>query len=107
MERQSSPAFGTDPLQSADASFLLGHLSVLFGLLMKGNEDNQTVILDGLCSTRRTRTAQLNSLVEHAADLAAFYAMIKGEEADTEGNKGEDVTKDVVKFLQALRGKQN
>ncbi|KAK0239323.1 hypothetical protein EDD85DRAFT_1003520 [Armillaria nabsnona] len=107
MERQSSPAFGTDPLQSADASFLLGHLSVLFGLLMKGSEDNQTVILDGLCSTRRTRTAQLNSLVEHAADLAAFYAMIKGEEADTEGNKGEDVAKDVVKFLQALRDEQN
>lgn len=107
MERQSSPAFGADPLQSADASFLLGHLSVLFGLLMKGSEDNQTVILDGLCSSRRTRTAQLDSLVEHAADLAAFYAMIKGEEADTEGNKGEDVAKDVVKFLQALRDKQN
>ncbi|KAK0489342.1 hypothetical protein IW261DRAFT_1444455 [Armillaria novae-zelandiae] len=106
MERQSSPAFGTDPLQSADASFLLGHLSVLFGLLMKGSEDNQTVILDGLCSTRMTRTVQLNSLVEHAADLAAFYAMIKGEEADTEGNKGEDVAKDVIKFLQVLRDKQ-
>ncbi|KAK0501710.1 hypothetical protein EDD18DRAFT_1144003 [Armillaria luteobubalina] len=106
MERQSSSAFGTDPLQSADASFLLGHLSVLFGLLMKGSEDNQTVILDGLCSTRMTRTVQLNSLVEHAADLAAFYAMIKGEEADTEGNKGEDVAKDVIKFLQVLRDKQ-
>ncbi|KAK0188481.1 hypothetical protein F5146DRAFT_1055417 [Armillaria mellea] len=107
MERQSSPAFGTDPLQSADASFLLGHLSVLFGLLMKGSEDNQTIILDGLCSARMTRTVQLNSLVEHAADLAAFYAVIKGEEADTEGNKGEDVAKDVIKFLQALRDKQN
>ncbi|KAK0214959.1 hypothetical protein IW262DRAFT_1321414 [Armillaria fumosa] len=106
MDRQSSSAFGTDPLQSADASFLLGHLSVLFGLLMKGSEDNQTVILDGLCSTRMTRTVQLNSLVEHAADLAAFYAMIKGEDADTEGNKGEDVAKEVIKFLQVLRDKQ-
>ncbi|KAK0202414.1 hypothetical protein DFS33DRAFT_1339929 [Desarmillaria ectypa] len=104
-ERQSSPAFGTDPLQSADTSFLLGHLSVLFGLLMKGSEDNQTVILDGLCSTRITRTVQLNSLVEHAADLAAFYAAIKEREADAEGSKGEDVAKDVIKFLQDLRDK--
>ncbi|KAG7445164.1 uncharacterized protein BT62DRAFT_933586 [Guyanagaster necrorhizus] len=106
MERQPSPALGSDPLQSADASFLLGHLSVLFGLLMKGNEKNQTVILDGLCPTKTTRTVQLNSLVEHAADLAAFYAVIKGGEADGEGNKGEDVAKDVIRFLQDLRDKQ-
>ncbi|KAK0466782.1 uncharacterized protein EV420DRAFT_1505323 [Desarmillaria tabescens] len=106
MERQSSPAFGTDPIQSADASFLLGHLSVLFGLLMKGNEDNQNVILEGLCSTRMTRAVQLNSLVEHAADLAAFYAVIKGEEANADGSNGEDVAMDVIKFLQDLCDKQ-
>ncbi|KAF8900336.1 hypothetical protein CPB85DRAFT_1439615 [Mucidula mucida] len=93
---------------SADASFLLGHLSVLFGLLMKGSEDNQIIILDRLGGQRRER---IDGMVENAAELAAFYAVISGrdqaEGADNrierEGSEGEDVAKDVIRFLKELK----
>lgn len=75
---EAEPAL--DVLSSADASFLLGHLSVLFGLLMHGSAENQRVILQRL---------RVEGMVEHAAELAAFYAVIRGgEESKRGGGEG-------------------
>ncbi|KAF9029129.1 hypothetical protein BDZ89DRAFT_1065654 [Hymenopellis radicata] len=109
VDPQVKPELDPEPFAaSADASFLLGHLSVLFGLLMKGSEDNQMIILDRLGGQRRER---IDGMVENAAELAAFYAVISGRDQteglesriEREGSKGEDVAKDVIKFLMELR----
>lgn len=81
----------------ADASFLLGHLSVLFGLLMMNNPENQEIILDALpavlilehentklepTAARRKKLAQL---IENASELGVFYAVISRRGLDETG----------------------
>ncbi|KAK7437383.1 hypothetical protein VKT23_018628 [Stygiomarasmius scandens] len=81
---------GTDPDPDADSSFLLGHLSVLFGLLMYGSRENQEVILDELPSspsrsllkdekkyaTKGSKRSKLDALVENAKTLGVYLAVI-------------------------------
>ncbi|KAJ3808374.1 hypothetical protein F5876DRAFT_46133 [Lentinula aff. lateritia] len=75
----------------ADASFLLGHLSVLFGLLMMDSSENQEIVLDSLPllhpagnedikpnsnSKHKLKQQKLGQLVENASELGVFYAVI-------------------------------
>ncbi|KAJ3887639.1 hypothetical protein GG344DRAFT_55317 [Lentinula edodes] len=74
----------------ADASFLLGHLSVLFGLLMIDSSENQEIVLDSLPLLRlghedvkpnpktkhKMKQQKLGQLVENASELGVFYAVI-------------------------------
>jgi hypothetical protein len=92
----------------ADASFLRGHLAVLFGLLMMGSAENESAILSSLPSfdvnmkktalaTRRTKLARL---VEQAKDFAAFFRAVSD---DIGGEKESKVATDVVHFLEMRR----
>ncbi|KAJ3868455.1 hypothetical protein EV359DRAFT_32231 [Lentinula novae-zelandiae] len=74
----------------ADASFLLGHLSVLFGLLMMDSSENQEIVLDSLPllhlghedvkpnpkTKHKMKQQKLGQLVENASELGVFYAVI-------------------------------
>ncbi|KAJ3853704.1 hypothetical protein EV368DRAFT_81330 [Lentinula lateritia] len=75
----------------ADASFLLGHLSVLFGLLMMDSSENQEIVLDSLPllhpagnedikpnsnSKHKLKQQKLGQLVENSSELGVFYAVI-------------------------------
>ncbi|KAF9269303.1 hypothetical protein L218DRAFT_994260 [Marasmius fiardii PR-910] len=98
----------------ADASFLLGHLSVLFGLFMRDNLANQKIIIDALptdisvpSSNRRLmRRAKLDRMVENAKALVKFYATInqvanldKEGEGDLE-DEGKGTSGDARRELQ-------
>ncbi|THU88745.1 hypothetical protein K435DRAFT_305167 [Dendrothele bispora CBS 962.96] len=95
----SSSRITTDALVESDSSFLLGHLSVLFGLLMYGSRENQEIVLDALpwgdgghghglglkeedeekplpSSLRRGEKEKLNALVENAKTLGVYLAAI-------------------------------
>jgi hypothetical protein len=87
------PAAGSD---SADTLFLRGHLAVLFGLLMRGNPDNQEHILQSLSRSNQT----LEQLAEQAREFVSLYnALSGGMEEATE----ERTARDVVVFLEQLR----
>lgn len=108
---------------TADASFLRGHLAVLFGLLMRDNPMNQKYILDLLDNVstgpgERTEDRSklgLERLIEQAREFAAFYAVLSastsgrhGEgqletETDTEVVKESQVAREVVVILESLR----
>lgn len=97
----------------ADASFLRGHIAVLFGLLMMGNADNETAVLDALSASMSSSTSSdlkrakaprritFARLVEQAKDFAAFYTAVSGDIVG--GEKENTVTADVVKFLERKR----
>ncbi|KAE9392892.1 hypothetical protein BT96DRAFT_979176 [Gymnopus androsaceus JB14] len=76
-----------DQEAEADASFLLGHLSVLFGLLMMDSPENQEIVVDALPvldlereDTKPNSTAasrkKVAQLIENASELGVFYAVI-------------------------------
>ncbi|CAA7269251.1 unnamed protein product [Cyclocybe aegerita] len=96
--------------QEAESSFLRGHLSVLFGLLMINSAENQTAILSGLptpssstkiMSYKVARRVKLARLVEQAKDFVAFYTVVSHRLGD--GEKESRVAKNVVSFLEGLR----
>ena len=99
--------------EAADASFLHGHLAVLFGLLMSESPENQSAILESLpvSSTASSSRARKNSktgnkdklsrLVEQARDFVAFYTAVNGH--SEEGEKESKVAKSVVRFLEKQR----
>jgi hypothetical protein len=121
-EPESSPSPGTGVVlgrarDTADASFLCGHLAVLFGLLMRGNHANQEYILHalgdasvGITTDDRSKFG-LERLVEQAREFAGFYALISGGgHVDHDGSIGAEaemreskVARDVVLFLESLR----
>lgn len=101
----------------ADASFLRGHLAVLFGLLMVGSPENQAMVLAALPSAspptpssnymngkkereKYAKRAKLSRLVEQAKDFAVFYTVISNHVG---GEKESKVAREVVKFLEAQR----
>ncbi|KIM44446.1 hypothetical protein M413DRAFT_24942 [Hebeloma cylindrosporum] len=101
----------------ADASFLRGHLAVLFGLLMVGNPENQSMVLAALPSAspspappnihvigkgkeKHAKRAKLARLVEQAKDFAVFYTVISNH---TGGEKESKVAREVVRFLETQR----
>jgi len=92
-----------------------GHFAVLFGLLMRGSAENQTIILDTLPG------AGLEGLIRHAKEFVGLYAEFMARVArDGEGHNGDDteeeiiaqvptkdsatqdVAQDVIKFLESL-----
>jgi len=98
----------------ADASFLRGHLAVLFGLLMVGSPTNKAMVLAALPSAspssnhvngkrereKYAKRAKLARLVEQAKDFAVFYTVISNHIG---GEKESKVAREVVKFLEAQR----
>jgi len=102
----------TEVLIEAEASFLRGHLAVLFGLLMTESPENQSAILESLplptsaASSRvqKNKTgnkAKLSRLAEQARDFVAFYAAVNGH--SEQGDKESKVAKNVVRFLEKQR----
>ena len=101
--------------EAADASFLHGHLAVLFGLLMSESPENQSAILESLqvptsaaaTSSRLQKNkktgnkVKLSRLAEQARDFVAFYAAVNGH--SEEGEKESKVAKSVVRFLEKQR----
>ncbi|KAF5386338.1 hypothetical protein D9757_006705 [Collybiopsis confluens] len=97
-----------DPHEAeADASFLLGHLSVLFGLLMINSPDNQQIILHALpllgnpnaedrkpsyLSASERKKLKIAQLVDSASELGIFYAVVsrRGRVMDTTDTRSSD-----------------
>ncbi|KAK1230914.1 hypothetical protein PQX77_005992 [Marasmius sp. AFHP31] len=84
-ERSLPPKADVEKAEAeADASFLLGHLSVLFGLLMIGNLANQVAIMEALpaeasdsgSNRKLSRHMKLDRMVDNAKTLAAFYEKV-------------------------------
>jgi hypothetical protein len=117
-----------DPSESADASFLLGHLALLFGILMMDSPQNQTsiiaalppLIVSGSGNLPASKQLKLNRLVEQVHELGEFYSVVRrhhsGEADTTEGEgregwtldggelgRGEEVAYNVKRFLEELR----
>ncbi|KAF5316194.1 hypothetical protein D9619_006277 [Psilocybe cf. subviscida] len=89
----------------ADASFLRGHLAVLFGLLMMDYPKNQTDILSALPApatgnSKAKDQIKLSRLVDQAKDFAAFYSAVSNTIG---GEKESRITTEVVQFLEAQR----
>ena len=108
----SLPADTTEALREADASFLRGHLAVLFGLLMSESPENQSAILGSLpvptvatsprVQKNKTGTkVKLSRLAEQARDFVAFYTAVNAH--SEEGEKESKVAKSVVRFLEKQR----
>jgi hypothetical protein len=113
-----SPA--DQPEETTDTLFLRGHLSVLFGLLMRDNLENQVYllrVLRGETSLPRSKPKKevLNNLVEEAHSFSIFYASLNGGSGgppavgmsalDQEGKDEGRVARDVVRFLEGLRAR--
>ncbi|ESK84811.1 hypothetical protein Moror_520 [Moniliophthora roreri MCA 2997] len=116
----------------ADASFLLGHISILFGLLMLDSRANQDIIVNALPSNSGSRWSKLDRMLDNAKALGTFYTAISRQmarddrerEADEEEEedeeyqernvngregrmsdaaRGANIAQDVILFLERLR----
>ncbi|KAJ7230673.1 hypothetical protein GGX14DRAFT_411745 [Mycena pura] len=95
----------TDPvalIAAGETRLLLSHLSLLFGLLMIDNTENQRVIIDllpfpTLSSQYKGDSGKVNMLIGHAREFAYIYF-----EGDDGAEEGENV-RNVLRFLEALR----
>lgn len=76
-----------------DMLSLLGHLAVLFGLLMRENGKNTDIIISALPCRGESRKTKLGRLVEHARELVSFDTAL--------GGPGE-VAKEVIGNLREL-----
>lgn len=76
-----------------DMVSLLGHLAVLFGLLMRENGKNTEIIISTLPCSGESRKTKLGRLVEQARELVSFDASL--------GGPGE-VAKEVIGYLREL-----
>ncbi|TFY75736.1 hypothetical protein EWM64_g8276 [Hericium alpestre] len=113
------------------AHIVTGHLAVLFGLLMRGSAENESIVLDALPGV--TRRAKLDGLLGSVHEFAGLYRefmmrVARGEGKDDEEADGDDgdgatrglgrggsvdravrdgasegVTQDVIELLQKLR----
>jgi hypothetical protein len=110
------------------ANYLRGHLAILFGLLMRDDPINQTVLLSAFAGS--DNRVILDSLVDQAREFVTFYADLTSrmavavaaveEEENSEplsdpqhsvermvrDGKGESVARDIVSFLESLRDSQ-
>jgi hypothetical protein len=124
----------TDIHTSADSSFLLGHLCLLFGMLMMSNSPNQDLILSSVTDTTAkdsdSKASALARMIDKARAISAFYTLLhrrhggdaeSGHEGQAEGadgatsalasrgrqnqdaQTGEEVTREVIMFLEGLR----
>ncbi|KAJ2915931.1 hypothetical protein MD484_g4464, partial [Candolleomyces efflorescens] len=98
----------------ADASFLRGHLAVLFGLLMQRNKKNQGALQELLPGgqSKSEIKIKLNRLVDQARQFVAFFTVVLGQETgesetrrveDRERESSSRIAKEIVEFLGQLR----
>ncbi|TFK71673.1 hypothetical protein BDN72DRAFT_837394 [Pluteus cervinus] len=97
-----------DENAEAEASFLCGHLAVLFGLLMRSCPENEASILEAIpdpplspAKNKTARFGKMSVLVEQAKEFALFYDNVGGG-GNTRGADGQ-VARDVVASLERLR----
>lgn len=76
-----------------DMLSLLGHLAVLFGLLMRENGKNTEIIISALPWQGESRKIKLGRLVEQAGELVSFDAAL--------GGPGE-VAREIIGYLRGL-----
>jgi hypothetical protein len=118
------------PVVDPGANYLHGHLAILFGLLMRDDSVNQTILLYALSGS--DNRVILDSLVDQAREFVVFYADLTSrmavavaavEDQEEENSaplsdpqhsvermvrdgKGESVARDIVTFLESLRDSQ-
>ncbi|KAG5643357.1 hypothetical protein DXG03_001039 [Asterophora parasitica] len=104
---------GTD----ADALFLRGHLAVVFGLLIRGSEENEAYLLLALTDEeeeegrvgvrseweRAKEREVVGKLAEQAREFVAFYTALGGIGGGGEPAEDMRVARDVIRFLEARR----
>ncbi|KAJ7708814.1 hypothetical protein B0H17DRAFT_1030942 [Mycena rosella] len=105
-----SPSPSPDPVDPSaliavgESRLLLSHLSLLFGLLMLDNPENQALILASLPLPAKSPRydgdgAKVDALIGQAREFAYMYS---GAEGGDTAEEGENV-KSVLRFLEALR----
>ncbi|KAJ7272703.1 hypothetical protein B0H12DRAFT_1091600 [Mycena haematopus] len=107
VKRESSPE-PADPsvlLAAEESKLLLSHLSLLFGLLMLGNAENQAAVLALLplpvssASPYDGDSAKVDVLVRQAREFVYIYSEAEDIDAAKEGES----VKTVLRFLEGLR----
>ncbi|KAM6497239.1 hypothetical protein JOM56_007712 [Amanita muscaria] len=85
-----------------DTLSLLGHLAVLFGLLMRGSRTNEELIVGALPTKTKGdgRRTTLSRLLDQARELVSFDAAVTSADGEDD-----DIARGVVVFLQELRDK--
>jgi hypothetical protein len=104
VESSPEPADPSEILANEESQLLLSHLSLLFGLLMLDNTENQTVLLALLPSPASSSqydgdSAKVDVLVEQAREFVYIYSGAEGGDAAEEGES----VKTVLRFLETLR----
>lgn len=87
----------------ADASFLRGHLAVLFGLCMRDNMPNQRTLLGLLPGPQSNPKVKLNRLVDQARQFVAFFEIIEGDGQEARRECSSRVGTEILRFLEGLR----
>lgn len=108
----------TGSISDLGTNYLLGQLSILFGLLMRDDPVNQRTILSAL--TGSDSRAILDSLVDQAREFVTFYTDLSSRmavavaavrlfspqhsvERMVRDGKGESIARNIVSFLESLR----
>lgn len=95
---------GEESLQvDADASFLRGHLAVLFGLCMRDNAANQRAVLGLLPGPQSNPKIKLSRLVDQARQFVAFFQIIEGEGQGAQRESSSRTGAEILRFLEGLR----
>lgn len=93
-----------DSLQvDADASFLQGHLAVMFGLCMRGNTTNQKTLLNLLPGPQSNPKIKLNRLVDQARQFVSFFEIIEGQAQEAQRESSSRTGAEILRFLEDLR----
>ncbi|KAI0076532.1 hypothetical protein K474DRAFT_1597837 [Panus rudis PR-1116 ss-1] len=69
-----------------------GHMAILLGLLMRGDSENQEIILNALPGPEKAKKQKLNGIVENAREFAVFYAEFSKKVA--EASQGADLERE-------------
>ncbi|KAJ6607027.1 hypothetical protein B0H10DRAFT_2073512 [Mycena sp. CBHHK59/15] len=103
-EPSPEPRDAETAVATRELRILVSHLSLLFGLLMINNPDNQAVLLAALPvptspSQYDGDAAKVDILVGQAREFANMYSGTDGGDAAEEG----EIVKTVIRFLEFLR----
>ena len=91
--------------RALDTISLLGHLAVLFGLLMHNCPANEELIVASLPAKTKGegRRVKLSRLVEQARALVSFDAALSSASEGPSIDQDDGVAREVVVYLQGLR----